>query len=147
MPVAPEEAPPTPTTRLGNWYATLLFARPQHLVLAFSEKTLLPVLVPARDLSSIGSRMQAAAGEMLGWLGVADSAIEAELRAMGELHVAKTADRRLIGTMNEMVYLLGYSSGSLFEMARELAGVPFSVVPFPEDATRELFRGGLRLVH
>lgn len=37
----------TPTSRLGDWYAHLLFTRPTQLVLCVSERTLLSVLILA----------------------------------------------------------------------------------------------------
>jgi hypothetical protein len=37
----------SPTTVLGDWYANLLHLRPQQLVLAMNERTLLCALVPA----------------------------------------------------------------------------------------------------
>jgi hypothetical protein len=51
-----------PTTKLGNWYAKLLFWKPQF-VLFVNERTFLPVLVPLgprqpsfRDISMIDHR-------------------------------------------------------------------------------------------
>ncbi len=37
---------PEPTTRLGDWYANLLFRPGGQVVLFVNERTLLPVLVP-----------------------------------------------------------------------------------------------------
>ena len=38
----------SPTSMLGDWYATILFTRPSQLVLAVSEKSRLCLLLPAR---------------------------------------------------------------------------------------------------
>src|SRR5438034_9676807 len=77
-----EETPsPPPSTTLGDWYAHLLFTRPQ-LVLCVSERTLLPVLVPARDGSLLVARLRDAAGQMLAALGVAAAAVASEQEAM-----------------------------------------------------------------
>src|SRR2546427_5180067 len=77
-----QDAPPTPpSTKLGDWYAHLLFTRPQ-LVLCVSERTLLPVLVPARDGSLLVARLRDAAGQMLAALGVADAAVASEQETM-----------------------------------------------------------------
>ena len=32
-----------PTTRLGDWYANLLFTKSQHLIVCVSERSLLPI--------------------------------------------------------------------------------------------------------
>jgi hypothetical protein len=60
-----------PSTRLGDWYAHLLFTRPQ-LVLCVSDRTLLPVLVPARESRLLVPRLREAVAQMLGALGVAE---------------------------------------------------------------------------
>ena len=61
----PDEASPAvPSTRLGDWYAHLLFTRPQ-IVLCVSERTLLPVLIPAADAASLVPRLRDAVGTML----------------------------------------------------------------------------------
>lgn len=44
------------TTALGEWYATILFTRPQQVVLLGNATTRLPVVVPARDLSTLPIR-------------------------------------------------------------------------------------------
>lgn len=43
--VHPTDEPRPSTTRLGDWYANLVFARPEQLVLCVSERTLLAVVV------------------------------------------------------------------------------------------------------
>lgn len=54
-----------PSTALGNWYATAMFWRPQHLVLLVSERTLLPVLVPLAPASSLMERFPGCLVEVL----------------------------------------------------------------------------------
>ena len=70
-----------PSTMLGDWYAHLLFTRPQ-LVLCVSERTLLPALIPARDGSLLVPRLREAVGQMLRALGVPEVAVAAEEAAM-----------------------------------------------------------------
>jgi hypothetical protein len=57
MKVAPLVACPEPTTHLGDWYANLIHVGRQQLVLAVSEKTLLPVVVPAAPNSTLVPRL------------------------------------------------------------------------------------------
>src|SRR5262249_43825383 len=73
-----EGAPSTPpSTNLGDWYAHLLFTRPQ-VVLCVSERTLLPVLIPARDGSLLVRRLREAVRQMLRALRVPEVAVAAE---------------------------------------------------------------------
>src|SRR5437016_8943779 len=84
-----QDAPPTPpSTKLGDWYAHLLFTRPQ-LVLCVSERTLLLVLIPARDNSRLGPRLRAAVGHAPRALGVPEVAVAAEEGAMMEAVIGK----------------------------------------------------------
>ena len=66
-----------PSTKLGDWYAHLLFSRPR-VVLCVSERTLLPVLIPARDARLLVQRLRDVVGQMLVELGIADAAVESE---------------------------------------------------------------------
>src|SRR5437764_7588177 len=74
-------APPEtlPTTALGDWYAELLVARPNWLVLCISEKTLLSVVVAARPLATLVARFQAAVDARLLSLGVSQDQRENEM--------------------------------------------------------------------
>ncbi len=52
-----------PTTRLGNWYVHLVRLGPQQLVLATSERSLLTVILPARELrATIEGNLRIGAG-------------------------------------------------------------------------------------
>src|SRR5438552_6841926 len=107
-----QDAPPTPpSTKLGDWYAHLLFTRPQ-LVLCVSERTLLPVLVPARDGSLLVARLRDAAGQMLAALSVAEAAVVAEQDAMMDAVIGKTVSRQMLGSMNDFVYMLDSYRGA-----------------------------------
>ena len=60
-----------PTTRLGDWYANILFARPEQLILCVSERSLLSVVVPARPAAALPMRLARSLGEVLARLDVA----------------------------------------------------------------------------
>jgi hypothetical protein len=77
--VEPVEAAPESSTLLGDWYANVLFVNRRPVVLAVSSRTLLPVLVPARDPASLPARLAAAVEEILRALGVQDARVEEEL--------------------------------------------------------------------
>ncbi len=61
--------PPSPTNRLGNWYAKLVFVRRVPLIICISEPSLLPVIVEARDASSFSPRFRDAARSVLQGIG------------------------------------------------------------------------------
>jgi hypothetical protein len=70
------------TTVLGDWYANILFSRPQQLVLCVSERTLLPVVLPAKGIETLAQRLSAALGEVLLQLGVSPELIQKEREEM-----------------------------------------------------------------
>jgi len=43
------ETPTASTTVLGDWYAKVLYSRPHQLVLCVSERSLLPVVLHAKE--------------------------------------------------------------------------------------------------
>ena len=91
------------TTRLGDWYATVLPWRPRHLVLLVNEPTRLPVLLPARPSSTLARRIPDAIAKVLADLRVAAEVVDQERRAMAEITFAKSASRSVLGTMNEFI--------------------------------------------
>ena len=111
MGMTEETAPTQPSTKLGDWHAHLLFTRPQ-LVLCMSERTLLPVLVPARDGNLLVSRLRDAVGEMLVELGIARGAVESERAAMMNAVIGKTLSRQVLGSMNDFVRMLDSYRGA-----------------------------------
>jgi len=104
---AAEVVPPS-TTRLGDWYANLLYTRQGQLILCAAERTLLPVLVPARDAKSLPQRLAHAAGQILAAIGVPPALIEAELKEMADVSIARTANRQVLGSMNDFAFVAGY---------------------------------------
>jgi hypothetical protein len=97
---------PEPTTWLGNWYATALFWQPQ-LALLVNEQTLFPVLMPLAPAATVLERFPAAFGETLIAADVEDVFIRAELAQMIEGRWAKTANRSVLGIMNDFTFLAG----------------------------------------
>lgn len=102
----------TPTTVLGDWYANLLYRRPQQLVLAMSERSLLCVLVPAAPGRRLGQRLRDAAGELLLEIGVPLPLVAAELQSMEPMSIGATTSRSVLGCMNDAVVQLdAYAAG------------------------------------
>jgi hypothetical protein len=102
--VRPNPAPPQATTQLGSWYATALFWKPQ-VVLFVNEPTLLPVLVPLAPAATVIERFPGFVAEMLHELDIPQPIIDTELAAMTEHVVAKTANRSVVGMLNEFSFL------------------------------------------
>lgn len=145
--IEPQAIRTPPSTRLGDWYANLLFTRPAHLVLCVSERTLLPALIPAREVRSVVPRLRGAVGELLLVLGVPEDAIRDEQEAMAPAIIGKTASRQVLGSMNDFVTMLEAYRGptasppALLNLALWLAGTPCSPLRMncPRDETIRVF--------
>jgi len=139
-----------PTTVLGDWYANLLTLRPQQLVLAMSERSLLCVLVPAAPAVTVAERLRVEVGGVLADIGVPATNVAAELAAMEHFGVGATASRAVLGCMNDAVKMLdAYPRGrdgewSLREAALHLAENIYSLTNYhtPWMRTLELFGAG-----
>ena len=94
----------TPTTYLGNWYATRLFWKPQVAMLV-NELTLLPVLTPLAPAAKLAQRFPEHLASVLFVHGAPHALIDHELPAMFDFQYAKTANRSLIGILNQFTYL------------------------------------------
>jgi hypothetical protein len=140
--VKPDEAPPESSTLLGDWYANVLFVNRRPLVLAVSSRTLLPVLVPARDPASLPARLAAAVEQMLRALGVREARIKEESAKMKEVVFAATSSPVILGTMNDFDRMLIAAPGTaLLDEALQLAKAPCGPIGMesPERATAALF--------
>lgn len=139
-------------TLLGDWYANVLIARPCHLVLCVSERTLLPVVVVARDIKCLPQRVVEAATRVLHELCLEPLAVEAELAAMRTWHVGRTASKRVVGSLNELMFQLQsqlhlHPERSLLEQSLRLAEVPMKGVEYSSAnrATTALFASAAAL--
>jgi hypothetical protein len=89
------------TTALGDWYLTLLVARPQWLLIGVSETSRLPLVLPAKNLARLHVQFSEALERLLDALGAPAAAIEAERMAMRSCAFAPTANRSVLGSLNE----------------------------------------------
>lgn len=138
----PVESAPTSSTLLGDWYVNVLWVYRKPLVLAVSAQTLLPVLIPARDPSSLAERLAAELGEVLSALRVSRQKIDRERRQMADGLFAQTNSRTILGTMNDFGRMLDPAPGqSLTSAALELAEAPCGPIGMesPDRATVKLF--------
>ncbi|HZL64518.1 MAG TPA: hypothetical protein VFD50_06210 [Thermoleophilia bacterium] len=98
--------PPESTTALGDWYAGPLAIGHQRYLLLVSERSRLPVLMPGRDVKHLTAHFPEALARVLEGLGVPAPVISREIAEAGEIIVAKTASRSVLGTPNDFSYQL-----------------------------------------
>lgn len=118
------------TTVLGNWYATVLFWKPQ-VALLVNEKTLLPVLMPLAPATDLATRFPVHLADVLAAHGVPQQFIDHELAQMQEVLYAKTSNRSVVGVMNQFSYLAeGYreylETNDLLALSLRLSETPCS---------------------
>jgi hypothetical protein len=141
----PADTPGAPTTRLGDWYATVLpFRKP--LVLALSEKTLAGAVWPLAPANSVLSRWPEAVRDLLLALTIPPEAVAAEVLAMEEMAAAVTTSRRVVGCLNEAVATLKWlgapsTRSGLLAVGLRLARNTYSVTDYelPADAVYRAF--------
>lgn len=140
------DAPVPPTTVLGDWYANIIFTRPEYLVLCISERTLLPVIVTAKDVKKLPKRVAAAVKDTLIAIGVPAELVESEVREMEQGYLGVTANRKVLGSLNDFMYHFEFSyrerqGKTLQERALRLANMPCGAIEyaFPSEATLAAF--------
>ncbi|MFA1551793.1 DUF6933 domain-containing protein [Actinomadura chokoriensis] len=118
------------TTALGPWYATALFWKPQ-VALFVNERTLLPVLMPLAPAATLLDRFPVHLAAVLTAHGADQEITDRELEQMSEHCLAKTANRSVIGVMNEFTHLADVhrslaSAPDLLDLSKRLAATPCS---------------------
>jgi hypothetical protein len=116
------------TTLMGQWYATAAFWKP-HVALFVNEATLLPVLMPLAPAATLLARFPRQVAAVLAAHGTPDTVIDEELRQMRDRRLAKTANRSVVGIMNEFTFLAETYRGDtpvpdLLALAMRLATTP-----------------------
>lgn len=86
-------------TALGDWYVNRLVIDRRPLLLLLSSTSLLPILVPARDVRALPTRLTEIVAKRLARLGVRASLIQAEQSAMHPVVIGPTIDRSVLGIM------------------------------------------------
>ncbi|WP_322788228.1 DUF6933 domain-containing protein, partial [Novosphingobium subterraneum] len=152
--IKPEIAEPGQSdTSLGNWYATVLFWKPQ-VALLVSERTLLPVLIPLAPAATLVRRFPAQLLLVLKEHGVPPEFIAQEVWRMDKVQYAKTANRSVVGILNEFVkqaefWLAAYAyekgdDDDLLAISAKLAETPCSPLykgpVSPDKALHELVK-------
>jgi hypothetical protein len=123
-------------TALGAWYATLLRWR-RPVALLVNEPTLLPLLMPLAPTRTLLARIPGAVTELLAAHRLPAPFIDAERAAMAEVRLAPTANRSVVGVLNEFAFLADVhradlrrsgldraDADGLLELSRQLAATP-----------------------
>jgi hypothetical protein len=105
----PLKDPGPSTTALGDWYANIIYMGRQPLILAVSERSLLSLLMPARDLDHLPGHLTRTLIEKLQRMGVPETTISQEVSKMDPVIYAKTANRSVLGSMNDFTDMVRFT--------------------------------------
>lgn len=148
----PEQDVAQPDTVLGDWYATLVRVGRTQVILAVSERTLLPVVLPAKEGRLFVQRLSHELEPVLLSIGVPPDGAAAECRAMQRWAFGKTANRRVLGSLNDLVFQLqvGLAESPVRTLQAHslwLAKTPLKVIDYgaPDQATVAAFATRLEL--
>jgi hypothetical protein len=98
----------TSDTALGDWFVNRLVVDRRPLLLLLSEKSLLPILTPARDVSRLPAALPELVTRRLRQLGVDSAAIERERAAMSPVITSRTNNRSVMGFMVDFAKAIPY---------------------------------------
>ena len=116
----------TSTTVLGAWYASVLrWRRPAALFV--NERTLLPLVMPLAPARTLLTRFPDALAELLSAHRVPAPLIDSEDAEARDQRLAPTANRSLVGVMNEFAFLADHDRGEppdLLRVSMRLATTP-----------------------
>ena len=138
-------------TALGDWYVNRLVVDRKPLLILLSSRSLLPILMPDRDVRALPGRLPGLVAARLKRLRVASRLIDAETAAMAPVNIARTTDRSVLGIMVDFAKSIPYSlkrggwdETTLPFVESRLAETPcytsrgFEEVIFPERRAPEL---------
>jgi hypothetical protein len=150
--VDPASVTPDPTGPLADWHANLLHVGRQQLVLAVSDKTLLPVLVAAAPGATLVPRLRVALRDVLAALGVPREVIDHQIDAMADATYAKASNRQILGILVDFAKALPFyldRHGTLLAASLVLAETPcgplFKTPHCSPHATTQALLGARRL--
>jgi hypothetical protein len=138
-----------PTAALGDWYVHLVLYGRKQIVLATSERSLLTVLLPARDLSdTLVPNLLTAVAQLLIALEIPPDVVNREIGAMQPVAFGKGANRSVLGSLNQFAFELGIylerTSEDALEFALRFSRTSMSAIGvrshlgFPRDVARGL---------
>jgi hypothetical protein len=129
------EQPSASTGKLGDWYVNLTDAGIHPWFLCVSERSLLPVLIPA-GFDSLYSKFPLILSGVLRALGIEQTLIGQELPQPGEIAFARTRNRQVLGVMNDFsMQVEGYpgalaSNSDAIKLSLRVAESPMSPIGY-----------------
>ncbi|MFZ0501464.1 MAG: hypothetical protein WAM52_20220 [Steroidobacteraceae bacterium] len=152
----PEQLPQAPASSgaLGDWYVHLVRFGRSEFAIATSERCLLTVLLPARELlTRLVPNLHATLRSLLERLGVPEEQVGRELASMEPVSFARATNRGVLGSMNDFVFQAGHHlarGDDLGTIADRLAHTPMSAsgegrghLGFPDMLAHALLAGGV----
>lgn len=145
-------APGPSDTALGDWYVNRVVVDRRPLLLLVSASSLLPIVMPARDVRRLPDRLAGVVAVRLTRIGVAPRTVALETQAMTPVVVDRTVDRSVVGIMVDFAACLpyyldtGWDDRVLPSVEDKLAETPchasrpFAQVVFPDRKAPELLR-------
>jgi hypothetical protein len=137
-----------PTTRLGDWYANLFNVGRQQFAMFTSDRSLLTVVLPAKEIRPLPMTLTDRLLWLLRELEVPTALINDELAQMHTCTITTTASRSVLGSMHDHTMaakiIVGESpTASLVEFHRYLAKVPLKAIGYryPRDVALNLLSG------
>jgi hypothetical protein len=134
------------TTLLGDWYANILYTRQGHYILCVSEKSLLPIILSAKDLDTLMPRFLKQLSDVLISIGIPNPSVTKEIGQMSNLEIGRTKSKVVLGSMNDFVYNFKYMlpermSYTFTEWSLNLAETPCGPLHFqsPIEVTHKIF--------
>jgi hypothetical protein len=136
----------TSTNTLGDWYFNyFIFARKYYL-LGMCEKSLLPVIIPAKEIKDFPARFRGELTKILEFIEIGKQEIDEETTTMREIRFAVTKSRTVLGCQNDCIRLLPHileekPHSSLLEISLKLGKIPFKSINYTNsiEVTREYF--------
>lgn len=98
-------------TALGDWYVNRIVVMRQPLLLLVSSASLLPIVLPARNVRSLTDRFAGHVAWRLRRFDLDPKTIAAESEAMRQVVVAPTVDRSVLGIMVDFAKSVSYYLG------------------------------------
>jgi hypothetical protein len=149
IPAAELKVSTAPTNALGDWYVNLLRFGREQVVMATSERSLLTVFLPAREVRHrLVPELLDAVREALRQLDVPDEIASREIAAMQPMAFGVTASRSVLASMNnfaQMAEMQWNRDHSPWDIAGFLWRTPMSALEgeggwmgYPADTARVL---------
>lgn len=136
----------TSTNTLSDWYFNYFIYARKYYLLGVCEKSLLPVIIPAKEIKDFPARFCGELDKILKFIRIEKQKIDEETAAMQEIRFTATKSKTVLGCQNDCIRLLPHifeddSHSGLLEISLTLGRMPFKSISYdhPLDKTRDCF--------